>query len=92
VGGGETVFQACSGCHVIGDGESNGIGPDLRKVVGRNVAAMVGFRYSPAMKNLGGKWTRDPPRPVPDQSAGLRARHEDAFPRVADPQKRKEFD
>jgi len=34
VSGGETLFQACSGCHMIGDGESNGIGPDLRKVCG----------------------------------------------------------
>ncbi|MBS0419271.1 MAG: PQQ-dependent sugar dehydrogenase [Proteobacteria bacterium] len=59
VGGGETVFKACNGCHVIGDGESNGIGPDLRKVVGRKVANMAGFRYSPAMQNLGGKWTRE---------------------------------
>jgi len=59
VGGGETVFQACSGCHMIGDGESNGIGPDLRKVVGRPVAYVAGFRYSPAIRNLGGKWTRD---------------------------------
>src|SRR6202000_1794448 len=54
VGGGETVFQACSGCHMIGDGESNGIGPDLRKVVGRPVAYVAGFRYSPAIQSLGG--------------------------------------
>jgi cytochrome c2 len=91
VGGGETVFQACSGCHMIGDGESNGIGPDLRKVVGRNVAASVGFRYSPAIKSLGGKWTRDrldefltnPQAYVP----GTKMR----FPGVADAQKRKEL-
>jgi len=59
VGGGETVFQACSGCHMIGDGESNGIGPDLRKVVGRNVATTKGYRYSAALSRLGGKWTRE---------------------------------
>jgi cytochrome c2 len=59
VGGGETLFQACSGCHVIGDGESNGIGPDLRKVVGRKVAAMPGYRYSAALSRLGGKWARE---------------------------------
>jgi cytochrome c2 len=59
VGGGETLFQACSGCHMIGDGESNGIGPDLRKVVGRNVATTPGYRYSTALHRLGGKWTRD---------------------------------
>jgi cytochrome c2 len=59
VGGGETLFQACSGCHMIGDGESNGIGPDLRKVVGRNVATTPGYRYSASLRRLGGKWTRD---------------------------------
>jgi cytochrome c2 len=59
VGGGETVFQACNGCHVIGDGISNGIGPDLRKVVNRPVAATAGYRYSAALSNLGGKWTRE---------------------------------
>jgi cytochrome c2 len=59
VGGGETLFQACSGCHMIGDGESNGIGPDLRKVVGRNVATTPGYRYSAALRRHGGKWTRD---------------------------------
>jgi cytochrome c2 len=91
VGGGETVFQACSGCHVIGDGESNGIGPDLRKVVNRPVANMAGFRYSPAFKNLSGKWTRDrldqfltnPQAYVP----GTKMR----FPGVPDAQKRKEL-
>jgi len=91
VGGGETVFQACSGCHVIGDGESNGIGPDLRKVVGRNVAAMVDFRYSPAMKNLGGKWTRDRLDQFLTNPQGYVAGTKMRFPGVADPQKRKEL-
>ncbi len=58
VSGGETVFRTCSGCHVIGDGISNGIGPDLRKVVNRPVASNVGYRYSSAMRKLGGRWTR----------------------------------
>jgi cytochrome c len=44
---------------VIGDGVSNGIGPDLRKVVNRPVAAAVGYRYSPAMQQLGGRWDRE---------------------------------
>jgi cytochrome c len=91
VGGGETVFQACSGCHMIGDGESNGIGPDLRKVVGRNVATTVGYRYSAALSKLGGKWTRDrldqfltnPEAYVPGTKM--------SFPGVAEPARRKEL-
>jgi cytochrome c2 len=59
VGGGESVFQACSGCHMIGEGNDNGIGPDLRKVVNRPVAAAPGYRYSSAMSELGGRWTRE---------------------------------
>jgi cytochrome c2 len=59
VGTGEALFQACSGCHMIGDGVSNGIGPDLRKVVNRPVATAVGYHYSPAMQQLGGRWDRE---------------------------------
>jgi cytochrome c2 len=59
VGGGETLFQACTGCHTIGDGVSNGIGPDLRRVVNRPVAATAGYAYSPAMRQLGGEWSRE---------------------------------
>ena len=44
---------------MIGEGDANGIGPDLRKIVNRPVATAVGFRYSPAMKQLGGRWDRE---------------------------------
>ena len=59
VGTGEALFQACSGCHMIGDGVSNGIGPDLRKVVNRHVATTVGYHYSAALQQLGGRWDRE---------------------------------
>jgi len=91
VGGGETVFQACSGCHMIGDGDSNGIGPDLRKVVGRPVANMKGFRYSPAMQNLGGKWTRDRLDQFLTNPQGYVPGTKMRFPGVSDPEKRKEL-
>lgn len=58
VGGGEALFHACTGCHAIGDGTNNGIGPDLRHIVGRPTASVAGVRYSPALRQLGGKWTR----------------------------------
>jgi cytochrome c2 len=91
VGGGERLFQACSGCHMIGDGVSNGIGPDLRKVVNRPVAAAVGYRYSVVMQQLGGKWSRarldrfltDPEAYVP----GTKMR----FPGMADPAERQQL-
>jgi cytochrome c2 len=59
VASGDSVFQMCAGCHTIDDGFSHGIGPDLRKIVNRPVAAAVGYRYSPALTGLGGRWTRE---------------------------------
>jgi cytochrome c2 len=56
VGAGEAAFHVCSGCHAI-DWEHHGIGPDLFHVVNRKVATMENFKYSPAMRSLGGKWT-----------------------------------
>src|SRR5262249_46371924 len=56
---GEPVFRMCAGCHVIDDGLSHGIGPDLRKVVNRPVAGAVSYRYSAALARLGGRWTRE---------------------------------
>jgi cytochrome c len=44
---------------MIGEGNDNGIGPDLRKVVGRPVAGAPGYRYSGALTDLGGRWTRE---------------------------------
>jgi cytochrome c2 len=91
VGGGETVFQACSGCHMIGDGISNGIGPDLRKVVGRKVATTVGYRYSAALSKLGGKWTRDRLDQFLTNPAAYVPGTKMSFPGVADPARRKEL-
>jgi len=91
VGGGETVFQACNGCHMIGDGESNGIGPDLRKVIGRKVANIAGFHYSAALQNLGGKWSRDRLDQFLTNPQGYVPGTKMRFPGVPDAQKRKEL-
>lgn len=44
---GEAVFKKCGSCHKL-DG-TDGIGPHLNGVVGRNHAAAAGFSYSEAM-------------------------------------------
>lgn len=44
---GEAVFKKCGSCHKL-DG-SDGVGPHLNGVVGRNHAAVAGFAYSEAM-------------------------------------------
>ena len=59
VASGDSVFQVCTGCHTIDDGISHGIGPDLRKIVNRPVASARGYRYSPALTGLGGRWSRE---------------------------------
>lgn len=55
---GTQVFAACRGCHGTNLGfPSIGIGPDLWGIVGKDVAAVKGFNYSKAFRNLGGRWT-----------------------------------
>ncbi len=44
---GEAVFKKCGSCHKL-DG-SDGVGPHLNGVVGRNHASVAGFAYSEAM-------------------------------------------
>ena len=51
---------ACGGCHKAIDGATHSYGPDLAGVVGRPVASATGFQgYTPAMKALQGKWTKE---------------------------------
>lgn len=54
---GKMLYEArCGGCHSL---DSNRIGPAHRGVVGRAVAGVAGYAYSPAIKRLGGVWTRE---------------------------------
>ena len=55
VAGGQMLYQAkCTGCHSV---DADRIGPRHRDVVGRKIASVPGFSYSPAIKKLGGVWT-----------------------------------
>jgi cytochrome c len=46
--------NTCGGCHSV---ETDRIGPRHRNVVGRAVASVPGYDYSPALRKLGGVWT-----------------------------------
>ena len=46
---GATVFRKCVACHNVDPTGRNGLGPNLRGVVGRHAARAPGFSYSPAM-------------------------------------------
>ena len=56
---GDDVFIKCSGCHQIGPGSSNGIGPQLNGVVGRLSGSVAGYDYSPALAKAKITWTHD---------------------------------
>lgn len=51
---GEVLYQACQNCHSI---DQNGVGPMHRGVVGRAAGMVVGYHYSPALKDAKIIWT-----------------------------------
>ncbi|MEL6584105.1 MAG: cytochrome c family protein [Pseudomonadota bacterium] len=53
---GERVWRQCSSCHALEQG-ANRVGPYLWGVVGRDIGAIDGFRYSDAMAGFGNAWT-----------------------------------
>lgn len=55
---GKRVFNKCSACHKLNDGD-NGVGPHLYAVVGRDIQAADGFSYSGALAEAGDVWTAE---------------------------------
>ena len=53
---GERLWGQCRACHVVDD-TRNGVGPYLVNVMGREIGAVDGFRYSGALPE--GVWTAD---------------------------------
>jgi cytochrome c len=57
---GETAAAVCKVCHSFDAGAPSPIGPNLHNVVGRKIASVEGFNYSPALKAKSGEdWTYD---------------------------------
>jgi len=54
---GARSFVVCSACHSTQPGAAALIGPNLSSVIGRPVAGVEGFEYSPDLKAAGGTWT-----------------------------------
>ncbi len=50
---GERIFGKCKGCHEIGAGAKDRVGPHLNDVFGRRAAAHDGFAYSVSMRRAG---------------------------------------
>lgn len=54
---GEKLFAKCKSCHSLEPGV-NKVGPSLAGVVGRPIASVEGFSYSPALREMAGeRWT-----------------------------------
>jgi len=54
---GQLLSLACAACHSLGAGEPTIVGPNLHGMFGRRAAAVVGFDYSPALRDSGLVWT-----------------------------------
>ena len=66
---GQRVFNQCRACHTINQGGRNGVGPNLHGVVGRAMASVQGFNYSPAFRAKSaeiGEWEDTELRPYLD--------------------------
>lgn len=53
IAAGEIVFKKCKSCHMIGDGAKNRSGPHLTGIMGRDFAAVDGFKYSKVFQAAG---------------------------------------
>ena len=54
---GEADAAICKACHVFEKGKPSPVGPNLYGVVGRKIASVEGFNYTPAMKaHAGEEW------------------------------------
>lgn len=51
---GEKVFAKCKACHKIDN--TNGTGPHLNGVYGRDIASVADFSYSSELQSLDGSW------------------------------------
>ena len=46
----ETLFRPCTGCHTVGEGEPNLVGPNLYGMFGRAFGDLEGYEYSDALR------------------------------------------
>jgi cytochrome c len=55
---GEKVFkkQPCHTCHMIGEGATKLVGPELNGIIGRKAGSVPGYNYSEAIKASGITW------------------------------------
>ena len=55
---GAQVFRACVACHTLKPGEIQKAGPSLWHVMGRKIASLPGYNFSPALKKMDIVWSK----------------------------------
>ncbi|MBT3552111.1 MAG: cytochrome c family protein [Rhodospirillaceae bacterium] len=58
-GKGKKIAKKCASCHSFDKGGKNKIGPNLYGMIGRDRGTVAGYRYSKAIKEMGGQWGFD---------------------------------
>src|SRR4029079_15591376 len=54
---GAEIFRACVACHTLSSDEGNKAGHTLAGILGRRIATLPGYNFSPALKKLDIVWT-----------------------------------
>ena len=80
--------QQCGACHTFDKGGKSGTGPNLYGVVGRPIAGVAGFTYSPALQAKGkeaGNWSFENLQAFISNPRGFAAGNKMAYGGVKDP-------
>ncbi|WP_193142496.1 MULTISPECIES: c-type cytochrome [unclassified Meridianimarinicoccus] len=88
---GQTLFSQCSGCHQVGAGAINRVGPHLNNIYGRPAAGLDGFAYSKSMVRAGADglvWHLDTIDAYLENPRALVSRTRMSFRGFSDPQDR----
>lgn len=56
---GAEVYRACIACHTLDADGGNRAGPTLHGVIGRRIATVPGYDYSPALRGMDIVWSRE---------------------------------
>lgn len=88
---GAKVFQKCIGCHQVGNGAEDKVGPHLNGIFGRNAAAHEDYRYSNSMARAGDDgliWTAETLDAYIENPRALVSKTRMSFRGLKDPQDR----
>ena len=86
---GDTDAAICKACHAFEKDAPSPVGPNLHNVVGRKIASVEGFNYSPALKAKSGEtWTYEHLDAMIQKAADFAPGTLMAFPGLPDAQQR----